>query len=255
MIFSWSSTSFPGGISKNRALETKLCWRCRYDILKARSNSKVNLDDRDTFANHPLVFCSFYGSRKRPLSPYQTHCPQMRTFALQWSLHGVYATVRAQRFYVSPSQINMGDRPKRYPANSRHISGRRWVSPWDDRKCVCCSKGYRSECNVLHGVFSLQCRRFHRARANGFNRESAMLKLPKRGGNGASQGEGEETGRKKRKLTVDWQTSIYSPKPHQSGAPFASVRRFAKEQCYRAGVFFSSPSPLFFFCPHTYHQG
>ena len=34
---------------------------------------------------------------------------------------------------------------------------------------------------------SLQCRRFHRARANGFNRESAMLKLPKRGGNGASQ--------------------------------------------------------------------
>ena len=37
---------------------------------------------------------------------------------------------------------------------------------------------------------SLQCRRFHRAHANGFNRESAMLKLPKRGGNGASQGEG-----------------------------------------------------------------
>ena len=33
---------------------------------------------------------------------------------------------------------------------------------------------------------SLQCRRFHRARANGFNRESAMLKLPKRGGNGVS---------------------------------------------------------------------
>ena len=39
--------------------------------------------------------------------------------------------------------------------------------------------------------FSLQCTRFHWARANGFNRESAMLKLPKRGGNGASQGEGE----------------------------------------------------------------
>ena len=36
------------------------------------------------------------------------------------------------------------------------------------------------------GNRSLQCRRFHRARANGFNRESAMLKLPKRGGNGAS---------------------------------------------------------------------
>ena len=30
---------------------------------------------------------------------------------------------------------------------------------------------------------SLQCSRFHLARANGFNRESAMLKLPKRGGN------------------------------------------------------------------------
>ena len=44
---------------------------------------------------------------------YQTHFPQMRTFALQWSLHGVYATGRAQRYYVSPSQINMGDRPKR----------------------------------------------------------------------------------------------------------------------------------------------
>ena len=44
---------------------------------------------------------------------YQSHCPQMRTFALQWSLHGVYATVRVQRYHVSPSQINMGNRPKR----------------------------------------------------------------------------------------------------------------------------------------------
>ena len=47
------------------------------------------------------------------IGAYQTRCPQMRTFALQWSLHGVYATERAQRYYVSPSQINMGDRPKR----------------------------------------------------------------------------------------------------------------------------------------------
>ena len=39
--------------------------------------------------------------------PYQTHCPQKRTFALQWSLHGVYATGRAQRYYVSLSQINI----------------------------------------------------------------------------------------------------------------------------------------------------
>ena len=37
----------------------------------------------------------------------------MRTFAIQWSLHGVYATGRAQRYYISPSPINMGDRPKR----------------------------------------------------------------------------------------------------------------------------------------------
>ena len=29
----------------------------------------------------------------------------MRTFALQWSLHGVYATARAQRYCVSPSQM------------------------------------------------------------------------------------------------------------------------------------------------------
>ena len=31
--------------------------------------------------------------------------------------------------------------------------------------------------------------------------------------------------------------------PHQSGAPFASVRSFPKEQRYRAGVFFFLPSP------------
>ena len=37
----------------------------------------------------------------------------MRTFALQSSLHGVYATGRAQRYYVSPSQINMDDWLKR----------------------------------------------------------------------------------------------------------------------------------------------
>ena len=34
---------------------------------------------------------------------------------------------------------------------------------------------------------------------NGFNRESAMMKLPKRGGNGTSQGEGGGGRRKKRK--------------------------------------------------------
>ena len=45
--------------------------------------------------------------------------------------------------------------------------------------------------------------------------------------------------------------------PHQSGAPFASVRRFPKEQWYRAGVFFFLPSPssLSFFRPRTYRKG
>ena len=70
------------------------------------------------------------------------------------------------------------------------------------------------------GNRSLQCRRFHRACANGFNRESAMLKLPKRGGNGASQGEGGGGGEKEEKT-----------------------------------FFLPSPSPLFFFCPHTYRKG
>ena len=48
---------------------------------------------------------------------------------------------------------------------------------------------------------------------------------------------------KQYRLTVNWQASIYFPMPHQSGAPFASVRSFPKEQWYRAGVFFS-PLPL-----------
>ena len=44
---------------------------------------------------------------------------------------------------------------------------------------------YRWSCGLISKkTGSLQCRRFYRARANGFNRESAMLKLPKRGGNG-----------------------------------------------------------------------
>ena len=37
-----------------------------------------------------------------------------------------------------------------------------------------------------------------------------------------------------------------SPMPHQSGAPFAIVRSFPKEQWYRAGVFFFSPPPPLF---------
>ena len=32
--------------------------------------------------------------------PFQTHCPQIRTFALQWSLHEVHATTRAQKYHV-----------------------------------------------------------------------------------------------------------------------------------------------------------
>ena len=62
---------------------------------------------------------------------------------------------------------------------------------------------------------------------------------------------------KQYRLTVNWQASIYLPKPHQSGAPFASVRSFPKEQWYRAGVFFFLPSssPLSFFRPRTYRKG
>ena len=56
---------------------------------------------------------------------------------------------------------------------------------------------------------SLQCRHFPRVRVNGFNRESAMLKLPKRGGNGASQGEGGGGGEKEEKY-------FFSPPPPPS---------------------------------------
>ena len=61
-----------------------------------------------------LLFCFVFHS-------YQTHCPQMRTFALQWSLHEVYATARAQRYCVSPTQMNMGDRPKRMSCPPRRF--------------------------------------------------------------------------------------------------------------------------------------
>ena len=62
---------------------------------------------------------------------------------------------------------------------------------------------------------------------------------------------------KQYRFTVNWQASIYVPMPHQSGAPFASVRSFPKEQWYRAGVFFFSPPPplLSFFRPRTYRKG
>ena len=62
---------------------------------------------------------------------------------------------------------------------------------------------------------------------------------------------------KQYRLTVNWQASIYFPIPHQSGAPFASVQSFLKQQWYRAGVFFflPSPSPLSFFRPRTYRKG
>ena len=66
-----------------------------------------------SFVNYELCKCAH--------SPYQTHCPQMRIFALQWSLHGVYATARAWRYYVSQSQINMGDRPKRMSCPPRYF--------------------------------------------------------------------------------------------------------------------------------------
>ena len=69
---------------------------------------------------------------------------------------------------------------------------------------------------------SLQCRHFHWAHANGFNRESFMLKLPKGGGNGVSQGEG-------------------------GGGREKEEKKREKES--------SSPSPISFFHPHTYAKG
>ena len=57
-------------------------------------------------------------------------------------------------------------------------------------------------------------------------------------------------------LRVNWQASIYFPMPHQSGAPFANVRSFPKEQWYQAGVFFLPfPFPLSFFRPCTFRKG
>ena len=52
--------------------------------------------------------------------PYQTDCPQMRTFALQWSWHGVYATTLAQKYHVL-IKINMDNRPRRMPCPPRRF--------------------------------------------------------------------------------------------------------------------------------------
>ena len=45
----------------------------------------------------------------------------MRTFALQWSLHGVYAKAPAERYCVLPSKIDMGDRTKRMSCPPRRF--------------------------------------------------------------------------------------------------------------------------------------
>ena len=50
---------------------------------------------------------------------YQTHCPQMRTFALQWSLHGVHATTRAQ-------SIMFYDQNKHKPLQKRERTGKEY---------------------------------------------------------------------------------------------------------------------------------
>ena len=47
-------------------------------------------------------------------------------------------------------------------------------------------------------------------------------------------------------LKLNGRHQCTSPMPHQSGAPFAIVRSFPKEQWYRAGVFFFSPPPPLF---------
>ena len=63
-----------------------------------------------------------------------------------------------------------------------------------------------------------------------------MLKLPKRGGNGASQGEGGGGGEKEEKTPA--------PK-HSENDKHPLISR----------AFLPSPSPLFFFRPHTYRKG
>ena len=69
---------------------------------------------------------------------------------------------------------------------------------------------------------SLQCRHFHWAHANGFNRESFMLKLPKGGGNGVSQGEGGG-GREKEEKKREKESSSPSPSPFFTRTPMLRV--------------------------------
>ena len=95
------------------------------------------------------------------------------------------------------------------------VKGRR-AYKWGARGLICGSLQY--------GVFF--------GRANVFARESAMVKLQKRGRNGASQGQWGR-GREEFQRT-----------------------EFPKEQWYRAGVFFLiSPSHLSLFLPSTYPKG
>ena len=70
--------------------------------------------------------------------------------------------------------------------------------------------------------YGLQCRHFHRARANGFDRESAMLKLLKRGGNGASQGEGGRGERRENALPSPFPLSFFGPHTYAKGYYFYS---------------------------------
>ena len=69
---------------------------------------------------------------------------------------------------------------------------------------------------------SLHCRRFHWVRANGFNRESFMLKLPKGGRNGASQAEGGGGGEKEEKKR-EKESSSPSPSPFFALTPTLRV--------------------------------
>ena len=62
-----------------------------------------------------------------------------------------------------------------------------------------------------------------------------MLKLPKRGGNGASQGEGGGGGEKEEKTPAR--------------------KHCENEKHPLISIFLPSPSPLSFFHPHTYPKG
>ena len=77
---------------------------------------------------------------------------------------------------------------------------------------------------------------------NGFNSESAMLKLPKRGGNGAGQGEGGGGGEKEEKTPAQkYCENEKHPLISIFFLPFPSLLSFFRPHTYPKGYYFYSP--------------